>query len=326
MKIRVSLLVLVLVLLSSLHGISDEAGTTGFNSLKIMYSARSNSMAGAFTSLDDDIDGVFFNPASIAKYGNKRELSTTFMNYFEGYSGGSLVYQLKKSEKGNFAFFTQYLTSGDITRTKESDNGGYYEDGTFNSTDMLVGLTYAHYFNKEVSLGFNAKYLNESIDGNNASALALDVGLLHRPQNDRIRVGASIKNLGTQLTYFSDSEYDETLPLTYSGGISYRFDLKNGNSESDFKPTMLVSLDITLPKGSDFIGLVGTELKVHEQFFLRFGYKTNSSDWKTGGDFEGLSGLSTGVGFIRKSLKIDYSINSYGDLGFVNQVSLKYLF
>ncbi len=326
-RIMKAIITITLVMLvGTLLGISDDAGTTGFNSLKIVYSARANSMGGAFTSLDDDIDAVFYNPANLARYKNKREVSTTFMNYFDGYNGGSLVYQFARSKKANVAFFTQYLASDEITKTVESASGGYYEDGTFTSSDLTIGANYSYYFNEAINLGVNAKYIMESIDGNDASAIAFDLGLLHRPANERMRVGASIKNLGSQLTYFSDDEYKENLPMTYSGGISYRFDLSKKINKDGFKPTMLLALDVNMPKGSDFYGVLGADIHVHKMFFVRLGYKSNSDDWKTGGDYEAMSGLSTGVGFVRNNIKIDYAINSYGDLGFVNQVTVKYQF
>jgi hypothetical protein len=61
---------------------------------------------------------------------------------------------------------------------------------------------------------------------------------------------------------------------------------------------------------------------------LRVGYKTNASDWKAGGDYDAFSGMSFGTGFNldKYNLKIDYAIVSYGDLGFVNQVTMNYLF
>ncbi len=321
------ILIMGLVLLAlPMLAISDNAGTSGFNSLKIIYSARANAMAGAFTSRDDDIDVIFFNPANLGGYKVKREVSSTYMNYFDGYNGGSIAYQYKKSRKSNVAFFGQFLASDDITRTLEGENGGYLESGSFSNSDFIAGASYSYHFNDQLNIGLTGKFIQESIDDKSASALALDIGILHRPVNEKIRVGAVIRNLGSQITYFNDSKYSEGLPLVYAGGISYKTDLKTRDREVAFVPTMLVSLDLSLATGSDLIGLIGTEFQVHDQFLIRAGYKTNSGDYRNGGDNEIYSGLSTGVGFVRNNLKIDYALNSYGDLGFVNQVTLKYQF
>ncbi len=321
------ILILGLIILSlPLVAISDDAGTSGFSSLKIIYSARANAMAGAFSSLDDDIDVIFFNPANLGGYDVNREVSSTYMNYFDGYNGGSVVYQYKRGQNSNVALFGQFLASDEIQRTISGDNGGYLEAGTFDNSDFIMGGTYSYYFNEELNIGVTGKFIQETIDDKSASALAFDIGILHRPVNEKIRVGASIRNLGTQVSYFTDSENNEGMPIVYAGGISYRTDLKGRDNEADFTPSMLVSLDLSLPKGSDLVGLIGTEFQVHEQFLLRAGYKTSAGDYKNGGNNEIFSGFSTGVGFVRNNLMIDYALNSYGDLGFVNQVTLKYQF
>lgn len=309
-----------------LVAISDDAGTSGFSSLKIIYSARANAMAGAFSSLDDDIDVIFFNPANLGGYDKKNEVSSTFMSYFDGYNGGSVVYQRQRSNKTNIAFFGQFLASDEIPKTINGENGGYIEAGTFDNSDFIMGGTYSYYFNEQLNLGISGKYIQETIDDKSASAVAFDLGILHRPVNEKIRVGVAIRNLGTQISHFTDTEYDEGLPVVYAGGISYRTALKTRNDEAEFIPSMIVSLDLSLPQGSDLVGSVGTEFQVHKQFLVRAGYKTNAGDYKNGGDNEIYSGFSTGVGFVRNSLKIDYALNSYGDLGFINQVSLKYQF
>ena len=316
----------LIVLVLPLMAIGDDAGTSGFSSLKIIYSARANAMAGAFTSRDDDIDVIFFNPANLGGYTAKREVSSTFMSYFDGYNGGSVAYQYKRSDKSNLAIFGQFLASDEITRTISGENGGYFEAGTYDNSDFIAGGTYSYYFNEQLNIGISAKYIQESIDDMSASALAFDLGILHRPVNEKIRVGVAVRNIGTQLTYFTDSEYDEGMPVVYAGGISYKTDLRTRANEVDFTPSMLVSLDLSLAQGSDLVGLIGTEFQVHEQFLLRAGYKTNAGDYKNGGDNEIFSGISTGVGFVRNDLVIDYALNSYGDLGFVNQVTLKYRF
>lgn len=316
----------LIILALPLVAISDDAGTSGFSSLKIIYSARANAMAGAFSSLDDDIDVIFFNPANLGGYESKHEVSSTFMNYFVDYNGGSVVYQHKRSDKANIALFGQFLASDDITKTITGENGGYIEAGTFTNSDFIMGGTYSYYFNEQLNIGLSGKYIQETLDSKSASAVAFDLGILHRPVNEKVRVGVAIRNLGTQVSYFTNKEYSEGLPVVYAGGISYRTALKTRNNDAEFIPSMLLSLDLSLPQGADLTGLIGTEFQVHEQFFVRAGYKTNAGDYKNGGDNELFSGISTGVGFVRKSLKIDYALNSYGDLGFVNQVTLKYQF
>ncbi len=39
---------------------------------------------------------------------------------------------------------------------------------------------------------------------------------------------------------------------------------------------------------------------------------------------EWTSGISLGVGWVWKKIALDYAVASYGDLGFTNQVSIRY--
>jgi len=59
---------------------------------------------------------------------------------------------------------------------------------------------------------------------------------------------------------------------------------------------------------------------------LRAGFKTNGGDYSIGGDLGWSSGISLGLGWTWKKYAIDYAIASYGDLGFTNQVSIRYNF
>jgi hypothetical protein len=85
-------------------------------------------------------------------------------------------------------------------------------------------------------------------------------------------------------------------------------------------------MDISKPAGANLNARFGLEYALHPMLCLRTGYNTNSADWKTGGDWDWASGLTFGTGFNWKNYKLDYGIASYGNLGFVNQLTLNYSF
>ena len=126
-----------------------------------------------------------------------------------------------------------------------------------------------------------------------------------------------MRNIGKQLSYYTDSEYEEEMPTTFTVGLSFHPNHK-----------LYTTVDIYKPLDNDIFGRIGVEYKLHPVLALRAGYKTNASDWATGGDYDIFSGISFGTGFNlnKYNLNIDYAIVSYGDLGFVNQISIKYLF
>jgi len=124
-----------------------------------------------------------------------------------------------------------------------------------------------------------------------------------------------LRNIGTQLSYYSNSKYKESLPFTYAVGFSYQA-----------KPELLLLTDLSKAKGQGFVGKLAVEYAIHPDFDLRLGFRTNVADHNAGGDWGWASGLSSGVGWDYRNWQIDYSISSYGDLGAINQLTLQYRF
>ncbi|MBN1326901.1 MAG: PorV/PorQ family protein [Candidatus Cloacimonetes bacterium] len=311
---KLTIIMLFLCLMVNIGAINENAGTSGFSFFKVQYSARAAAMGNAYTGLADEATGVFFNPAALVLIDNI-ETAFTYMNYLDGIHCGSAVIVYPRNDQETYAVFGQFLTATS-ERTLSDSFGELIETGEdFGMTDFLIGLSAGRYILKVLNLGVNVKYLQESLDGNSGSAIAADIGLLHQTTNENLKVGIAVKNLGTQLTYYSDSEYEERLPLVFTVGFNYH--------PSD---KFYALLDINRPIDFDFSGRIGLEYQIHEMLALRAGYRTDSDNWRTGGDQEIFSGVSLGVGFTWKQYHLDYAVNSYGDLGFVNQVTLKYIF
>ncbi len=314
MKYKIMILLLFVAMGSFLSGINENAGTSGFSFLKVRYSARPAAMGNAFVGLADDASAVFFNPSGLVQIKTSK-IQATYMNYLDGINCGSLVYVRPFSEKFSLAGFAQFLTANE-TRTIADDAGNYLGTaGEFGISDLIAGVSLSRYILDILNIGINLKYIQESLDGNVASAIAFDVGILHQTTNENLKVGIVFKNLGTQIGYYSDSKYEENLPRVITVGFNY-----HPNSK------LHVLLDLNKPLDLDFSGRMGLEYMVHQKLALRAGYRSEASDWRNGGDLEFLAGMSFGLGFNFRSYQIDYSVNSFGDLGFVNQITLGYSF
>ena len=305
---------LMLILITSLSAIHDDAGTNGFNFYKINFAARSSAMGNALTGAADDADAVFFNIAGISQI-DREIVSTAYCNYLMGDHGGTVTYVRPVKDRITAAIFSQFLTIGDIDKTTEDDEGFYTgTHGTFGSSDMLVGFGLGYKVSDAIRLGFSGKFLHESIDDKSASAIALDLGLLHQTTNENIKVGIALKNIGKQLTYFTDSEYDEGLPTCITAGVSIKS-----------REVVLLNADINKPINGDIYVNLGIEGNYKKRLFLRAGYDTRSSDWDVSGDGI-LSGFSTGFGVNWKKYRFDYTYASKGDLGAKNQIGVVYFF
>jgi len=131
----------------------QDAGTTGFSNLKLIYSARANGMGQAMTGRVQNYDGMQFNPSSIMRVPGK-SVSSTFMDHFVGSGGGSVQYVIPKNIYVTYGAFINYWNSGTIDRTEISSNFDLVETGdTFGSQNIIAGVTYAKFISPAVDFG-----------------------------------------------------------------------------------------------------------------------------------------------------------------------------
>ncbi|MBN2461793.1 MAG: PorV/PorQ family protein [Candidatus Cloacimonetes bacterium] len=311
---RYRLLIILLIAAGMLFAINEKAGTSGFSFFKLNFSPRAAALGGAYTGLADDLQAVFFNPAGLIQI-TQRQASLSYLDYFEGIQCGAVVFAYPRNEYETYAVFAQFLTASE-ERTYADEFGELVETGeNFGMTDLLLGFSAARYLTGVLNIGVNIKYLQESLDNNTATAVAADISLLHQTTNKNVKIGIALKNLGWQLSYYTDSEYKEKLPMVGTIGFSYHPNEK-----------LYLILDISKPMEFDVNGQAGIEYRLHEMLCLRAGYKSAASDWQTGGDYDFLSGFSVGLGLNWGKYSLDYAFSSYGDLGITNLVGLKYKF
>ena len=313
-KNKLFLVIIFILGCSLLFGQHDDAGTTGFAFMKMNYSARAMGMANAFTALSDDVEAVFFNPAGLAQRDDK-QIKTTYMNYLEGLQGGSIVYVMNYGNGWRIAPFLNFLASDDIPRMIETSPGVGQQFGTFNTLSLVAGVGFATTISEYFDVGFNLKYFHESLDSHSAAAFAGDFSVLHTTTNENLKIGAVLRNLGVQTDYFSDNEYEEGMPLTIIAAASYKILDK-----------AFINFDLVRPFDNDFFGRFGAEFYYNSYFTIRAGVDTRMNDYKTDESMDFLSGLNFGLGFNWNSYMIDYAISSMGSLGFVNQISVGYVF
>ncbi len=311
MKIKIILLIITFT--TSIFAQNDEIETTGFTFLRLNYSARASAMANAFTGLSNDVNAVFFNPAGLTQI-ETDEASLTYMDYFVGVNCGSAVYA-HKIKDATVAFFVKGLNATE-DRTLEDELGNFIGyDGTFGVSMIELGTSFGKQILHNLDVGISAKYLLENLDDKSASAIAFDFAVLHQTTNKHLKLGIVLRSFGKQISYHN--EYEEGLPRTISVGFSFH----------PYKK-FYTTIDINKPLEDDIFGNIGTEFQIHPILAMRMGYQTNAKDWQTDGNFDVFAGISCGLGFDlhHYNMKIDYAISSYGNLGFVNQISVKYLF
>ena len=132
-----------------------------------------------------------------------------------------------------------------------------------------------------------------------------------------LNLGASVLNIGTQLSSYTDIKED--LPLDVLIGVSKRLE----------KLPVRLSLDFhNLNQERDefyqhFKGFsIGAEFYLSEVFTLRFGYDNERREDLKLGSSAGIAGFNGGLGVTISEYKFSYAYSSLGLVGALHSISL----
>jgi len=286
--------------------INDNVGTSSFNFLKINVGARAVAMGGAFTGLADDASALYYNPAGIAKF-EKTNLIAGYHNYFTDIQSGFLGYIRPNEEKGYaLGWYISYLNYGTMIKTDIAGN----DLGEFGGGDLLAAMTFAKKSGYDFSYGATVKFIYEKIDKYSATGIAFDLGARLSKLRDRLSFGVAIQNLGTQLSSLGDEK--KKLPLTFRGGAAFQ------PRELPLKLTG----DLIIPVDNDPVFALGTEYFELKPLYLRFGWNSFGSNYRTGDSEDSWAGLSVGAGFDYKNIQISYAFALGAELGDSHRITL----
>ena len=303
---------LVLTVTALLVSADAEAQVSTFSFLQTDVSARAAGLNGSFVSMEDDPNLIFYNPAGLATLSAPRA-SVGYMKHLLDVNFGSGSYAQEWEGVGTVGIGITYIDYGSFTETDASSN----VLGTFGASEFSLVGGVGTAVDDETFVGANLKFIYSSIAEYRSSGLALDLGGLYRIPSEGITVGASILNLGRQLSTYAGVR--ESLPLDVAVGITKR---------PEHLPVYL-NLDFhRLNEDASSLGdrlsafTFGAEFLVSESVRLRLGYSNQQRKELSLGTAVGLAGFSIGGGFQFQQYLLDYSFNSYGTIGGLHRISL----
>src|SRR5260221_494007 len=122
----------------SLYAVTDS-GTTAFSFLNLPVGARATGMGQAFTSVPNDIQGLVYNPASLATMAAS-QLSFQHLSYVQDITQEAVSFgHAGRQEEMSWGVSSNYLRVGNITRTVATAGGtgdGFTEVGSFSTYDL----------------------------------------------------------------------------------------------------------------------------------------------------------------------------------------------
>ncbi len=188
MKAKFILAIMIISLIAplALNAISQAAVIF----LLIEPSSRAAGMAEAYVAQVDDGFAGYWNPGAMA-FNRKTQFASMYSNWFGELFNDMYYFHVAGNtymeDIGNLGMNITYMTYGEQDRTDAEGN----DQGTFNSYDLAVGVTYAYQANENLGMGLTFKYILSDLapegTGNTEQGIkgqgmsyAFDLGLLHK--------------------------------------------------------------------------------------------------------------------------------------------------
>ena len=265
-----------------------KVGTTAGQFLKIGPGARALAMGGAYVGVSDDIYAVYYNPAGIAISKGNGQAAFNHTQWLADVSYDFAAASLNVESLGTlFVTITSLRVPEEKVRTFEfpEGNGQFWDAGS-----VSFGVGFAKSLTDRFSIGFHAKYIQESIWSTSARGFALDVGTYYvTPFNDLV-IGASVSNFGSKMQLDGRDiqvNYDPNGdPLTGPNNVPAKYDMDQYDLPLTFRIgfsmdvietryiRVKAAFDATHPNDNVEYANTGIEVAYDEMFFVRGGYKS----------------------------------------------------
>ncbi len=336
--ISVGFLIIIMVSISAFAQKPYRMGTTTANFLEIGVGSDGNAMGEAFVSMVGKLSSIYWNPAGLA-FLSQNEVFFMYQPWVVDINSSNVAMAYILPSIGTLALGFNHVGYGDMEVTTLE-----YQEGTgelYTANDYNFTFSYSRRLAQWFAFGASAKYIHSQIWHTNASAMALDLGVIVNTgffsvtgkKEDGLRVGMSISNYGTRMQYngmdllfpidilpdeegnystvkgqFTLQEWE--LPLIFRIGISVQpIVLKNHR--------LTLAMDALHPNNNSESINVGAEYQLNipgaGSFYLRTGYKALFLE-----DSE--FGTTFGGGVVLRFLNnygivVDYAFKPIGILG-----------
>ncbi|MBC7721815.1 MAG: type IX secretion system protein PorQ, partial [Pedobacter sp.] len=261
----------------------------------------------------------------------------SFNNFLAGVKNYSLStgFHLAKANT-NLGFGINYFNYGIIPQT---DAIGYVY-GTFSPNDYVVQVNASKQYKEHFWLGSTLKFISSSYGQYTSNGVAIDVGVTYFDTINQLQISVLVKNIGTQLKTYNNSDKKEELPFDIQFGITKRlvkapiqFSLTAQHLQQlsiNYNDTTFNASEGNDNSKNDLLSKTLSHLIVASQFFigdkleLTAAYNfLRSRDLNAYNVSNSLNGFTMGVGVKLKKLQIRYGTGFY-QRNMFHQISLNF--
>lgn len=263
-------------------------GTTGCDELLIPVGARSIATSGAFVANTVGLEAIYYNPGGLDLQKGSGEAMFSYMSHIADMNLSYFAAAIHNSSLGSVALSIKNLDFGNIPVTTIDVPDG--TGATYSPTFMTTCLTYSKVITDRVSAGANVKLLYEKILNTSATGVALDFGVQYKFEDIPLFLGATIKNVGTNMSYSGqDLEYklkvndpnnidikeitasvtteEFEIPSYFELAVAYEYNIDE---------SFILNTAVNFRNNNSMEDLInfGLELNYDNNFFLRCGYES----------------------------------------------------
>lgn len=334
----VALLMVSMFVPNAFAGNEDRAGSAGAGYLLVNPWARSSGLAGALMARAQGVEATYLNVAGMS-FIDKTEIMFTQTLYLQGsgISINALGLAQRINESSVLGLTVNNWNFGDIPRTTTELPEG---DGTVFSPNVLtVAASYSRAFSNSIYGGITFRLISESTSEIRSTGIAFDAGINYvTGEDDRVRIGIALKNVGPELSYQGDG-------LVFQGepnGTQLSVEHRAARSELPSLVTIGATYDIKphqnhrITPGITFIAnsftkdnfLGGLEYSFKDLFMLRGGYHYETGITNDAERATVLTGLHAGasvhvpLGKSGSDLSFDYSYRFTNPFGGIHSIGV----
>ncbi len=332
--------VMVIIILCNLilyaqNFVSDvsKKGTTAAPFLSIGEGARATAMGSAFVGISNDASAIYWNPSGLAKI-QGTNIIFDHTNWIAGINYNFVAAAYNLGEIGTIGVSFTASDYGDMNVTTVDKPEGTGE--VFSATDMAISVAYAINLTENFAIGFNPKFIYQSIWETSANAFALDMGVQYKTPFNGMILAMSISNFGSKMQMQGNSTVvlvdldpqnggnndkipanlstgDWALPLNFRVGVAYQ-------PIHTEKNELTIAVDALHPSDNYESVNIGGEYTFNDFISIRGGYKSLFLQ-----DSEESFALGFGLkqyllGNIR--VEVNYAYQNFGRLNNIQKFSL----
>lgn len=304
-------------------------------------SARETALGGSLiTMVDDDVALAAANPALLSDSTN-RSLSFSHQFLFADIGTGYVGYGFDLERWGmNGQVGARYVNYGDFDRADIFGN----RDGTFSGQEVALHAGVSKRLNERITAGVTLRAINSGLETYTSFGLSGDLGLLYTKPGSRSQVAMVIRNIGGEVSTFSDQRLQAPLDIQ----IAYSRRLKYLPFRFTITAHQLQQWDVRYDDPSkvperDLFGEVQDESRLNQEIDNFFRHIIFSGEFLLGkqqnlrlraaynhfrraelslSEFRSLAGFSLGVGLRVKQFRLDYGVGYHHTAGASNHLTI----